>query len=185
MTEPKRPLKAFLYHAPVDRIAARDLYLRLIRDGVDTWLVKEKILPGQDWKQEIQKAVLEADVVVVCTLERFHQVESRQKEVQAAFDFVIEQLDGESLVIPVRLEECDRRENLKKWQWVDLFAEAGYEVLMQTLQARAMEIGAIIHARESLLPQISASRPKHEQPIPGENPVDEDLVILGRVDGAG
>ena len=185
MTEPKRPLKVFLYHAPVDKIAARDLYLRLIRDGVDTWLVKEKILPSQDWKQEIQKAVLEADVVVVCTSERFHQVESRQKEVQAAFDSVIEQLDGESFVIPVRLEECDRLENLRKWQWVDLFAEDGYEVLMQTLQARAMEIGALIQARESLLPQIPASRTKHEQSIPGESPVDEGLVILGKVDGPG
>jgi hypothetical protein len=185
MTEPKRPLKVFLYHAPVDKIAARDLYLRLIRDGVDTWLVKEKILPGQDWKQEIHKAVLEADVVVVCTSERFHQVESRQKEVQAAFDSVIEQLDGERFVIPVRLEECDRLENLRTWQSVDLFAEDGYEVLMQALQAQAMEIGALIQARESLLPQIPASRSKHEQPIPGENPVDEGLVLLGKIDGAG
>src|SRR5688500_8288674 len=102
MTEPQRSLKVFLYHTPVDKVAARDLYLRLIRDGVDTWLVKEKILPGQDWKQEIHKAVFEADVVVVCISERFLQVESRQKEVQAAFNAVIEQLDGEISVIPVR-----------------------------------------------------------------------------------
>ena len=74
MAELKRSLKVFLYHAPVDKIAVRDLYLRLIGDGVDTWLVKEKILPGQDWKQEIHKAVREADVVVVCISERFHQM---------------------------------------------------------------------------------------------------------------
>jgi hypothetical protein len=61
MTEPKRPLKVFLYHAPADRMAARDLYLRLIGDGVDAWLVKEILLPGQDWKEEIQNSVQEAD----------------------------------------------------------------------------------------------------------------------------
>src|SRR5512134_432719 len=79
MTEAKRPLKVFLYHAPGDRNKARDLYLRLINDGVDAWLIKEKLLPGQDWKHEIQKAVHEADAVIVCLSRRFDQGSSRQK----------------------------------------------------------------------------------------------------------
>jgi hypothetical protein len=44
--EPKRALKVFLCHA--DRDAVRGLYARLIQDGVDAWLDKEKLLPGQD-----------------------------------------------------------------------------------------------------------------------------------------
>ena len=57
MPEPKRPLKVFLCHAHADRDAVRGLYTRLTKDGVDAWLDKERLLPGQDWELEIRKAV--------------------------------------------------------------------------------------------------------------------------------
>ena len=60
----KRPLKVFLCHAHADRDPVRGLYTRLTQDGVDAWLDKAKLLPGQDWELEIRKAVREADVVV-------------------------------------------------------------------------------------------------------------------------
>ena len=59
MPEPKRPLKVFLCHAHADRDPVRGLYTRLTKDGVDAWLDKEKLLPGQDWELEIRKAVRE------------------------------------------------------------------------------------------------------------------------------
>jgi hypothetical protein len=57
MPDTKRPLKVFLCHAHADRDAVRGLYIRLTKDGVDAWLDKEKLLPGQDWELEIRKAV--------------------------------------------------------------------------------------------------------------------------------
>jgi len=48
MTETKRPLKVFLCHTHADRDAVKALYTRLTKDGVDAWLDKEKLLPGQD-----------------------------------------------------------------------------------------------------------------------------------------
>jgi hypothetical protein len=75
MTETKRPLKVFLCHAHADTLRAlrrnpvRGLPAgaRLAKDGVDAWLDKAKLLPGQgfnrlnlpDWKLEIRKAVRE------------------------------------------------------------------------------------------------------------------------------
>lgn len=53
MPEAKRLLKVFLSHAHADREAVKSLYDRLSADGVDDWLDKEKLLPGQDWKLEI------------------------------------------------------------------------------------------------------------------------------------
>jgi len=60
MPEDKRPLKVFLCHAHADRDPVRGLYARLTADGVDAWLDKEKLLPGQDWESEILKAVCES-----------------------------------------------------------------------------------------------------------------------------
>jgi len=52
MPEPQRPLKVFLCHAHADRDAVRALYMRLTSDGVDAWLDKENLSPGQDWELE-------------------------------------------------------------------------------------------------------------------------------------
>jgi len=60
MTEAKRPLRVFLCHAHADRDRVRALYIRLTKDGVDAWLDKEKLLPGQDWKLAICKSVRES-----------------------------------------------------------------------------------------------------------------------------
>ncbi len=57
MAEAKRPLKVFLCHARADRDRVHALYDRLTNDGVDAWLDKEKLLPGQDSELEIRKAV--------------------------------------------------------------------------------------------------------------------------------
>jgi hypothetical protein len=45
---------------------------RLANDGVDVWLDKEKLLPGQNWRNEIRIAVGAADTVVVCRSKEFN-----------------------------------------------------------------------------------------------------------------
>ena len=148
MTEAKRPLKVFLCHAHGDKDAVKALYTRLTQDGVDAWLDKEKLLPGQDWELEIRKAVREADVVVVCLSKQFNQAGFRQKEVRLALDTAMEKPEGEIFIIPARLEECDTLESLRKWHWVDLFEEGGYEKFIQALRARAEKIGATLQIRK-------------------------------------
>ena len=144
MTESKRPLKVFLCHAHADRDAVKALYTRLTNDGVDAWLDKEKLLPGQDWELEIRKAVREADVVVVCLSTQFNQAGFRQKEVRLALDTAMEKPEGEIFIIPAQLEECDTLESLRKWQQVDLFEDNGYEMLIRALQERALKLESIV-----------------------------------------
>jgi len=43
-----------------------------------------------------------------------------------------------SMLIPVRLEECEVPDGLKKWQWVDLFKPSGFERLIEALRARVV-----------------------------------------------
>src|SRR3990172_7875723 len=145
MPDNKRPLKVFLCHAHADRDAVRALYSHLTKDGVDAWLDKEKLLPGQDWELEIRKAVREADVVVVCLSKQFNQAGFRQKEVRLALDTAMEKPEGEIFIIPARLEECNNLESLRKWHWVDLFEDGGYEKLTNSLNLRAEQVGATFH----------------------------------------
>jgi WD40 repeat protein len=157
MTEIKRPLKVFLCHAHSDRNTVKALYTRLTKDGVDVWLDKENLLPGQDWELEISKAVREADVVVVCLSKQFNQAGFRQKEVKLALDTAMNQPEGEIFIIPARLDECDTLESLRKWHWVDLFEEDGYQILMRALRVRANKIGAILQVKKNWLPKITPS----------------------------
>jgi hypothetical protein len=59
----------------------------------------------------------------------------------------MEKPEGEIFIIPARLEECDNLESLRKWHWVDLFEDDGYEMLKRALRARADKIGAALRTR--------------------------------------
>ena len=110
---------------------------RLTQDGVDAWLDKAKLLPGQDWELEIRKAVRETDVVVICLSKKFAQKGYRQKEVQIALGEAGLQPEGEIFIIPARLEECNVPQSLQRWHWVDLFEPNGFSILEKSLKLRA------------------------------------------------
>jgi len=143
--ETKRPLKVFLCHASGDKLPVHDLYKRLVAEGVDAWLDREKLLPGQDWRVEIPRAVREADVVVVCLSNKSITKEGYiQKEIKFALDSADEKPEGTIFLIPARLEECAVPEQLGRWQWVDLFEENGFVRLLRSLKLRADTVGATI-----------------------------------------
>jgi hypothetical protein len=142
--EPRR-LRVFLCHSSDDKPAVRDLYHRLCADGLDVWLDEEKLLPGQDWKQEISKAVRAADVVIVClSCGSVAKAGYGQKEIKFALDVADEQPEGTIFLIPLKLEKCDVPERLSRWQWVDLTAAKGYERLMRALRERAKTRGMML-----------------------------------------
>ena len=132
---------------------------------MDAWFDKEKLLPGQDWELEIKKAVREADVVVVCLSKQFNQAGFRQKEVRLALDTAMEKPEGEIFIIPARLEECDTLESLRKWHWVDLFEDDGYEMLMRALRARADKIGTTLNIKGALSKEKPESHGKKRRAI--------------------
>ncbi|HRJ56894.1 MAG TPA: TIR domain-containing protein [Anaerolineales bacterium] len=138
----KRSLSVFLCHAHSDSVAVKNIHLRLVKDGVDAWLDKKKLIPGADWEHEIRKAVRDADAVLVCHSKDFNQRGFRQKEVRFALDVAMEQPEGELFIIPARLEECEILESLKKWHQVDLYKRGGYSKLIQALRVRAEKVGA-------------------------------------------
>lgn len=128
-------MKTFLCHAHADRDAVHDLYTRLKKDGMQVWLDKEDLLPGQNWEHKIRAAILTSDVVIVCLSRRFNkQGGFRHEELKIAFEKAKLILDDEIFIIPVRLEQCDMPQSLSHLHRVDLFETDGYKKLIRSLR---------------------------------------------------
>lgn len=135
------PLKIFLCHASEDKSVVRKLYERLKQNFVP-WLDAEDLLPGQDWQLEIEKAVHNSHIVIVCLSNKSITKSGYvQKEIKYALDVADKQPEGALFVIPLKLEECQVPERLSRWQWVNDFQADGYQKLMRALDVRAKELG--------------------------------------------
>ncbi len=139
--EETRQLKVFLCHAKEDVDVVRRIQTMLEADFVHTWMDETDLLPGHEWRLEIEKALDSADLVIIClsnaAVDKTGYV---QKEIALAMDLVQMQPEGRLFVIPLRLEECEVPRRLRQWQWLDIFSEDGESKLRQSLLKRAQEL---------------------------------------------
>ena len=168
MTE-TRKLRVFLCHSSTDKLIVRELYQRLNTEGwVDPWLDEEKLLPGQDWNMEIEKAVEASDAVIVCLSSNSVSKEGYiQRELKFVLDIALEKPEGTIFIIPLRLDACDLPRRLRAWQYVDYFPEAqrdrAYQKLLQSLKIRFGDSG-------NQIAETSASAVKEKINIPSQTP---------------
>jgi len=149
MTAVVRKLRVFLCHASQDKPIVRELYQRLSKkDWVDPWLDEEKLLPGQNWDMEIEKAVEEADIVIVCLSNNSTTKEGYiQKEIKKVLDVADEKPEGSIFIIPLRIDNCEVPRRLKMWHWLDYSKENAYEKLEKSLTQRFESLGEKIPSK--------------------------------------
>ena len=127
--------RIFLCHAKEDRQQVQEIYQRLKELGLQPWIDKENLLPGQRWDDEIRRALRASDFVLIF-LSR-NSVTKRgyvQREFKLALDALEEMSEGVIHTIPVRLDNCDIPEQLRKLQWADLFDEEGFTRILQAIR---------------------------------------------------
>ncbi|SRR6266498_2739904 len=145
MTE-QRKLRVFLCHASQDKPIIRELYQRLLaEDWIDPWLDEEKLLPGQDWDLEIEKAVEASDSVIVFLSNNSVTKEGYvQKELRKVLDAADEKPEGTIFIIPLRIDDCQIPRRLKPWQYVNYFPnehrDQAYHRLLQSLNIRFSQL---------------------------------------------
>lgn len=140
-TDYQRPLRVFLCHCSADKTVVRQLYMRLNGNGIDAWLDEEKLLPGQNWKIEIPKAVKNSDVVIVCLSKSAINKDGYiQKEILIALELADEKPEGSIFLIPFKLEPCEMPDRLSHLHCAGLDEERGYERLMRTLDVCATRL---------------------------------------------
>lgn len=139
-TQLNRPLKIFLSYSHTDLKDVQKLYERLKKDGMDVWFDRKIVKKDQSLRFEVQKAISESDVMIVCQSNQFYRDMGALARI--SLDELISHPDGKIFVIPIRLNDCRTLESLRRLQWVDLFLPDGYERLLKSLRVRSKQIAA-------------------------------------------
>jgi formylglycine-generating enzyme required for sulfatase activity len=162
------PLRVFLCHSSGDKPAVRELYQKLNAEGwIDVWLDEEKLLPGQDWDYEIEKALDSSDAVIVSlSIGSISKEGYVQRELRFVLDLALEKPEGTIFILPVRLEECERPRRLRSIQGIDYFPperrEWAYARLRRSLEIRAQGLGITTGKPESIPEQTRQNESRAE-----------------------
>jgi len=127
------PLRIVLAYSLEDKPAALDISRRLRVEGFDPWLDEEKLLPGQNWEIEIQKAVSSSDAIAVCLSKKAVKEGFVQTEIKYVIDEAYKLPREKTLIFSLKLEDCDIPGELSRWQWVNLFEDRGFERMLRLL----------------------------------------------------
>jgi two-component system cell cycle response regulator CtrA len=138
-----RQRRIFLAHAREDKERVRQLYATLKASGFDPWLDEVDLLPGQNWKAEIERAIRDAGVFLAClscisvAKEGYVQTEFR-----TALSVYSERPPGSIYLIPLKLDECEvpdmqipqRGITMRDIHYVELWEESGTERLTEAIK---------------------------------------------------
>lgn len=140
-------LHVFLSYCRENQGEVARLHDDLLKSGESVWWDQD-ILPGQDWKYQIRKAMKRSYAVVACFSKEF-AARSQSGVYPELYDSITayrQQVPGSVFIIPVRLSECeipdiaiDNIRSLNGLQFVDLFPEdcriTGLNHLLQALKS--------------------------------------------------
>jgi len=154
--------RIFLAHASEDKPLVQELYTRLKAKGFLPWLDTEDLIPGQNWREEIPKAIRMASICLACLSKR--SVAKRgyvQREFRLAMSAYADLPDGSIYLIPVRLDDCevpdleiaDLKVSLRDFHWVDLFNDTGFEKLVRAIEPNVKSEDEILADRLNLAPE--------------------------------
>src|SRR5688572_21995109 len=133
----RQPLQVFLSYSHKNFKSVYSLWSHLRKDGLNVWLDKEYLHPGENWANEIRRAIIKSDIVIVCLSKQFNKKRGfRHQELKIALEKAKLFPDNEVFIVPIRLEKCDMPKSLQHLHRVDLFERGGYRELIHTLKSR-------------------------------------------------
>lgn len=127
--------RVFFIYSRKDAGAVKELAKQLRDRGFNPWLETEEILPGQDWNRAVMNALEESAVALFVASKNTESEDGYYvKEIKAALNVLKSRSEGDSAIIPIRLEEATLPHELTGIQWVDLFSEQGFQQLSRGLE---------------------------------------------------
>ncbi|HSK78040.1 MAG TPA: toll/interleukin-1 receptor domain-containing protein [Thermoanaerobaculia bacterium] len=130
----------FISYAREDLEFARSLYAFVLEGGHKVWMDKESLLPGEDWKQVIHKAIRESDFFLACLSKK--SVSKRgyvQRELKQACEVLDEFPEGEIFIVPIRLDDCEPPQRFEDLHCIDWIDENSKRLLRKTLSSKGKQ----------------------------------------------
>lgn len=172
-----RPLQVFLSHSSQDRVRLQELYERLMDSGIDVWISDEKLIPGQDWQNEIKNAVKTSDVVLLfLSNNALNRDGYFQKEIKLALEVAEKKPNGVIYIIPIRLEDCPVPDDVSRFHWVNYFEDRAYAQLIKALVAKAESLNLKLPA-EGLLSIRNNLKDVKKKSVPIS---EAKVIVLGQ-----
>ncbi len=145
----QNPISLFLSYASDDYDKVLPFYYSLKDEGFSVWMDKMNLLAGQLWDSAIRKAIRESDLFLVfLTNNSVNKRGYLQKEIRIALDLWEEKLHDDIYIMPIRLEECEIPELLKKFHCIDFLNSVevnekskNYKNLLQSINTEAKKLG--------------------------------------------
>jgi formylglycine-generating enzyme required for sulfatase activity len=162
--------KIFLAHAFEDKKSVRKLYVQLKEQGHQPWLDEEDLLPGQNWRIEIPKAIRECDFFIACLSEHAIQKQGyMHKEFRVALDVYAEKPPGSIYLIPLKFDDCEVPDiqlpqhgtNLRDIHWLDYWKPDGLARLLKVIN-KEQENREIAPEHKQIVPPVEADE-EHSQ----------------------
>jgi hypothetical protein len=129
--------EVFICHASEDKDYAASLYKKFEQAGIRPWLDKENLRGGDEWDGKIRDSIKKVDYLVVLQSQALANktIGYVNREINSALDRQEEYQRGTTrFIIPVQIEPCPLREDLKHLQTIDLTDEANIKTLINTIQ---------------------------------------------------
>ena len=128
----------FISYAREDSIPARRLHEDLRAAGVDSWIDSESLLPGENWREAIIKAIRRSRYfIALLSNYSVSKIGFFQREVKLALEILEEQPPSNIYLIPIRLNPCELADNrLLGLQWLDMFPsyDQGFRKLLRAIE---------------------------------------------------
>jgi hypothetical protein len=136
--EPAPGPRVFIAYVQEDAAQAERIYTALQQEGMEPWLDRKKLIPGQNWPRAIERAIEVSDFFLACLSRQAVRKRGQfQAELRYALDCARRQPLDSIYLIPVRLEECPVPARIsREFQYVDLFPdwEAGFRKVLRALR---------------------------------------------------
>ena len=125
----------FLSHAKEDVGVVSKLGERLLQDGIITWFDENDLLPGDDWKMEIEKGIERSDYILVFLSSNSVNKDGYfQKELKEVMDRRQLKPEGERYIIPILIDACEPPRAFKDIHWLKMDSQGWYEKLKKVLK---------------------------------------------------
>ena len=127
--------KVFISYAKEDLIFAEKLYDFFESYGFKPWLDKRKLLPGQLWNFEIEKALKDSNYVILLLSQISVQKRGYvQREFKHALQYYEEKLEDDIYLIPIKIDKCEVPYSLSQFQWIEFNGEETFERILHSIK---------------------------------------------------